>query len=651
MERDFKIKCKKRFFLKHIIFTTIIILFISLGLSFKYEVRAANDENTYKLPVFETSDVHGYIAEQNGDNYQYLLSYISDKVKDVRGYGESYRKDVALLLDGGDMYQGNTMSNLLNGQSISAAYQMMDYDVVTIGNHEFDWDIENTIDSDGTMMDSNNKDFQVVNNIPVVASNLYLNSEKVNFAKDYVIVTKKARNANDEEVTVKIGVIGYLENYVSEIMPSKFIEKGYSIVDDLSIPENIAKQLEDSGEVDATILLCHYDALKLAEKIPSNSAIDMVLGGHSHVNSIGKTENGISYMQPVNYAKAYNYFELVFEKDSEGKVEFNTIDNMENIKITDSLDKTTNKPENSDELDSDLINLTDKILQNVQEVLEKKIGYITTDALAKEYISNSGDFSTVGGNWVSSIYTRAVNADVGFVNRGGVRYDFQMPEGQDKRYVTVGEIYSNFPFNNKIYKYEITYEELLKVLNYTLTDNSKTSIFSVVGIDCYHTNKEVNALVKDGVLIYQNGEWKDNWKNKTVTLATNQYVATTDNVVVEGFHNPMIEWNNTEKLVDTEKIDSECAIRILTEESEKNNGLLTIDDKAHYIAGIYQEQPIDEPTETTEDTDIEEKDDTTAEQTQIDNPKTTDNITVWISLILVSILGIVVTTNSSNKKS
>ena len=51
-----------------------------------YNVEAITNENTYVLPVFETSDVHGYIAEKNGDNYHYLLSYISDKVKDVRGY-------------------------------------------------------------------------------------------------------------------------------------------------------------------------------------------------------------------------------------------------------------------------------------------------------------------------------------------------------------------------------------------------------------------------------------------------------------------------------------------------------------------------------------------------------------------------------------
>ena len=113
-------------------------------------------DTVYYLPVMETSDIHGYIADNSGIMPLYVLSYISDKAKDIRGYGENYRKEKLLLLDAGDIYQGNTLSNLLNGDSLSAAYQMMGYDVVTIGNHEFDWGIENMIDSDKTM-----KDFEV----------------------------------------------------------------------------------------------------------------------------------------------------------------------------------------------------------------------------------------------------------------------------------------------------------------------------------------------------------------------------------------------------------------------------------------------------------------------------------------------------------
>ena len=48
----------------------------------------------YRLPVFETSDTHGYLADTSAAPYRYLLAYISDKVADVRGRGADARSDV-----------------------------------------------------------------------------------------------------------------------------------------------------------------------------------------------------------------------------------------------------------------------------------------------------------------------------------------------------------------------------------------------------------------------------------------------------------------------------------------------------------------------------------------------------------------------------
>lgn len=571
----------------HVILTILVTIILSFSL--QTEVNANNDENNYTLPVFETTDIHGYIAEKNGDNYNYLLSYISDKVKDVRGYGDNYNKDRALLLDAGDMYQGNTMSNLLAGKPISSAYAIMDYDAVTIGNHEFDWGIQNTIDADCTMMDSNLEGYEVINSIPVVASNLFHNNEKVSFANDYVIIEKKAQNSNGEEISVKIGIIGYLDDYATEIMNEKFIGLGYSIKEDPNIPNNIAKTLEDEKLVDATILLCHADAEETAESLGENSVIDLVLGGHTHANKKGNATNGIPYMEEKNHGAAYGYLDLIFQKESNEDITFKTVENMENIAIVDNINNTLNVPENEMELDQKLINLTDVVVNKVKDVLNQKIGYVVEKTERRGYIEGSGNYSTTGGNWMSSVYMRAVDSDVAFTNQGGVRYDFIIPENETRRDVTLGDIYSNYPFENKIYKYNLTYEELLQVLNYALKDESSKAICSVVGIDCYFEDDEVNALVKDEVLIYQNGIWKDGWKTKKLTVATNEYVGVTDEVFKDT-HNPLVGWNDTSKLTIAEKVDVEYAVEVLTKEAAGNDGFLFIDVTPHFIKGVYQGQ-------------------------------------------------------------
>ena len=251
------------------------------------------DESLYFLPVFYTSDTHGYLADTSGDDILYLLAYISDKVRDVRGHGADARKDRAVLLDGGDIYQGNTMSNLLQGQPLSAAYQIMGYDAVTIGNHEFDWGIENTVDSDGTMMDSHLEGHSAVNEIPVIISNLYHSGVPVSFADDYVILEKTAADKNGNEIPVRIGVIGFADDYSSSCMYSRFTGEDYSINPDPEIADNLAARLEGNGLCDATILLTHQEAGQAAGGLGENSVIDLVLGGHTHQIVNGTTDRGL----------------------------------------------------------------------------------------------------------------------------------------------------------------------------------------------------------------------------------------------------------------------------------------------------------------------------------------------------------------------
>ena len=51
------------------------------------------EDSLYYLPVFQTSDIHGWLAAESEGEYLYRLACISDKVKDGRGYGSSFRKD------------------------------------------------------------------------------------------------------------------------------------------------------------------------------------------------------------------------------------------------------------------------------------------------------------------------------------------------------------------------------------------------------------------------------------------------------------------------------------------------------------------------------------------------------------------------------
>ena len=530
----------------------------------------------YVLPVFETSDIHGYLLDTssgNEDTYQYRLAYIADDVNDARDGDNSN----VVLVDTGDIYQGNTVSNLQNGQPMAAAFDAMDYDVVSIGNHEFDWGVETVIDEDGTMPAYAVGDYVGDSQIPVVCANMTKDGEHISFAQDYVILEKTATDAEGNEITVKIGVIGYVEEYSADIMAAQFSEAGYEVTLDADIVENLAEKLETELDCDATILLTHAGATKVASSLSADTRIDLVCGGHTHVTQAGETSTGISYIQPANQAVAYGYAELVFETDENGECTgVVSTNDVKTVAVTDDKTALYDTEANADNLDQTVVDIAKQSVAEIYDVLHEELGYITTGATTGAIGSNSS--SSTAGNWMTSLMARSVDAEVAFTNNGGIRTSFPIPDGQEYRTITASDIYTISPFCNAIYKYELTYAELLEVLEYSQAGGRSLGL-RMSGIDCYLSNGTVNALVMNGELIYQNGEWVDDWAEKTVTVATNEYVATSNT--------PFKTWNSTDKLVSFDTVDNEGAIAALKEEAAASGGYLYVDPNPHFINGTY----------------------------------------------------------------
>ncbi len=549
------------------------------------EGRASQGSSGYRLAVFETSDVHGYIAETAAGGWQYRLAFVADKVRDVRGYGEAYRKERAILVDGGDIYQGNSLSNLTEGSSLSAAFELMDYDAVTIGNHEFDWGIGNTVDADATMTDYSLDGRAGVNDVPVLVSNMYLNGQKVGFARDYIILEKTAANAAGDELTVRVAVIGFASDYASSIMYANFTGGGYSVREDYAALNRLAAELERSGQCDATIMLTHGESSAAASALGNSSVIDLVLGGHTHQNQCGETYWGLRYLQPSGNGSAYVYSELVFNTDPDGKPMFAKVSSAQNVAITQQQEKLYDRPANAQELDPEMIGLTNAFIDSIGGALSDAVGTITVSADRYTALPDSGGRSTAAGNWMASILARSVDAQIGFVNSGGVRTEFRTGSG-GTREITASDVYELFPFSNKVYCYELTGEELLMLFRYSLADGGSSLLSRMTGIDCYYSGTSVNALVLDGEPLYAYGRWAPGAQTRKFRVAVSDYVATS-NRNNGGMDNPLIAWSDTARLVSSELVDNEAALAVLRAEAAENGGQLYIDTHSYYINKPY----------------------------------------------------------------
>ena len=568
-------------------------------------------EHGYRIKLIQTSDIHGVISFDDGNDWQLRMAKIAWMVNQERSKTGEKRNDTVLLLDGGDVFQGSLFSTLLGWEPMSAVFDTMEYDAVTIGNHEFDKGLEYVLDPDGTMMDYTRNGTDCVNEVPYVMCNLYHNGKKIEGLREYVILEKTAINDQGKELPVKIGVIGFGEDYSSSVSKGVFTDAGYEIREDYDYAMSLAKRLKEQEGCQAVILLAHGDSGVIAENLKEGCDIDLVLGGHLHVLKNGETSWGLKYASPGNKADSVLDADFVFEKEY-GKPVLKAVEDVRPYYIINEPNLYDTQ-ENLKTMDQDVYVLGNDYLVLLGNILKIKIGYITTPALRKEYLPGSRKSSTTGGNWMASIIQRAGNADIGIVNSGGIRQDFKIPEGTDRREISAGDVYTMFPFDETLLVFEITYEELLTALRYGISDGGWGLISRMVGIDCVFDSvsepRQVYKLITyDGVTIYDNGTWLDGWKDKKVTVALPKYSAETDRESSDGLHNPFIEWMNTDRLLRDDINDADAAIDVLTEEAKEKNGLLEIDTKAHMLDlgednKTTKEEPAEQTGEQTEQTE------------------------------------------------
>ncbi len=162
-----------------------------------------------------------------------------------------------LVLDAGDRFTGTSFYTLTKSQYLTPLFKMMPYDVITLGNHEFDDNLSQT--------ESFLSDWQV----PVVVANMNVPSTETlsSLVKPFVILEREQR---------KIGVIGLLTPETNVMKPS-----GIQITD---IHETLTRTIDilKQENVDIIFVLSHIGLMADKEIAKHFPDIDVIVGGHSH---------------------------------------------------------------------------------------------------------------------------------------------------------------------------------------------------------------------------------------------------------------------------------------------------------------------------------------------------------------------------------
>jgi 5''-nucleotidase/2'',3''-cyclic phosphodiesterase and related esterases len=241
--------------MKHI-FCFLLFVVINFGAfagdSIRVVILHTNDTHSQIEPTvisnLETSDMGG-AARRLG-----MLQNIRGEEKNV------------LLFDAGDFCQGTPYFNFHNGRVEIDAMNRMNYDAVTLGNHEFDNGIDTLV--------------AVLKNakFPIVSSNYDVSQTPLKeFVKPYIIIKKFG---------LKIGVMAINVNPASLVMQNNY--KGLIYNDPLVVAQQTSEFLKKKKKCDLVICLSHLgyslrdnvpDDIKIAQ---NTQYIDVIIGGHSH---------------------------------------------------------------------------------------------------------------------------------------------------------------------------------------------------------------------------------------------------------------------------------------------------------------------------------------------------------------------------------
>jgi 5'-nucleotidase len=237
--------------------------FVGLGLS----LSSFESISKKHLTILHTNDVHSYIdpfppTHPKNPN----MGGVSRRAALI----ESIRKENSnvLLLDAGDIFQGTPYFNYYGGELEFKLMSMMNYDLATLGNHDFDNGLE------GFYAQFPNAKFDFVS-----ANYDFKNTVLNGLVKPYKIFHKDG---------IKIGVFGLGVELEGLVDKKNYKETVYS--SPVEVSQDMVRILKQEKKCDLIICLSHigYQYKNELDKICDlklaslTKDIDLIIGGHTH---------------------------------------------------------------------------------------------------------------------------------------------------------------------------------------------------------------------------------------------------------------------------------------------------------------------------------------------------------------------------------
>lgn len=442
----------------------------------------SDSDSDFELTILHTNDTHANLDTTNSPNS--VLRRVT-AIKEEKAQAVN-----PILVDAGDVFSGTLYFNKYLGQADLEFMNLLGYDAMTFGNHEFDKNSEVLAafirNANFTFVSSN------VNFTNDEILSQYFENEIGNPAQDKTIYPAIIKELDGEQV----GIIGLTTEDTANIA-----SPGDVTFDDAVEKAKEAVAMLEAQQINKIIVLSHlgYDAdLELAKEV---EGVDVIVGGHSHTKLDVPVVDNTDPTAPkliVQTGEKGQFLGKLNVKFDENGVLTQWDGELVSIDEKDGANYVYAEDEEAKEI------LEKKYKPGIQSLMNEVVGY--TDVVLNGVRANVRSQETNLGNLIADgmLYAAkaaGTNAVIALQNGGGIRDSINAGE------ITQGEVLTVLPFNNDLVTITLTGQEILAALEngvstITTTKDGRFPHISGMRFD-YDSTKPVNerivrVQVKDG---------------------------------------------------------------------------------------------------------------------------------------------------------
>ena len=217
---------------------------------------------TKKLTILHANDFHGQISFKIEKDYTLVggISLLSNYIKKVRS-----QEPAVFCAICGDILQDNIQNACSKGVNTVKLLNLLMSDALSLGNHETEYGLAHLLI------------FRECIKTPILCANLIVPPLNKPLFESSSLFEKNG---------IKILAIGVIPaHFLNAIMADEFCNTMLTYKDSYdAIRAEIQKH--ENEDIDLTVVMSHYgiegDRL-LAENMPTDIGVDVILGGHSHI--------------------------------------------------------------------------------------------------------------------------------------------------------------------------------------------------------------------------------------------------------------------------------------------------------------------------------------------------------------------------------